>query len=99
MTPFPRTRTCAPTPPARYAEQQVSHLGRRAPFTEDTDGAWTTVVGDGRARIVVGDDVLTLHVEASDVETRDRLEHALGSHLERFGARAGLTVTWRRSTD
>ncbi len=82
--------------PGRYAKQLVSHLGRKVPFTEDTDGAWTTVVGDARGRIVVGDDVLTLRAEAPDVETLNRIEHALGSHLERFGARSGLTVTWRR---
>ena len=85
--------------PARYAKQLVSHLGRKAPFTEDADGAWTITVGGARGRIVVGDDVLTLHVEASDAATRDRLEHAFGSHLERFGARAGLTVAWHRGTD
>ena len=85
--------------PARYAKQLVSHLGRKVPFTEDPAGAWTITVGEARGRIVVGDDRLTLHVEASDVETLDRLEHALGSHLERFGARAGLTVAWHRATD
>jgi hypothetical protein len=85
--------------PARYAKQLVSHLGRKAPFTEEADGAWTITVGDARGRIAVGDDVLSLHVEASDAETLDRLEHALGSHLERFGARAGLTVAWHRGTD
>jgi hypothetical protein len=85
--------------PARYAKQLVSHLGRKAPFTEEADGAWTITVGDARGRIAVGDDVLSLHVEASDAETLDRLEHALGSHLERFGARAGLTVAWHRATD
>ena len=84
--------------PARYAKQLVSHLGRKAPFTEDAEGAWTTTVGDARARIVVGDDVLTFLVEAADAETLDRLEHALGSHLERFGQRNELVVTWRRST-
>ena len=85
--------------PARYAKQLVSHLGRKAPFTEEADGAWTITAGDARGRIAVGDDVLSLHVEASDVETLDRLEHAFGSHLERFGARAGLTVTWQRDAD
>ena len=63
--------------PARYAKQLVSHLGRKAPFTEEADGAWTVTVGDARGRIAVGDDVLSLHVE-------------------RFGARAGLTVAWQR---
>ncbi len=85
--------------PARYAKQLVSHLGRKVPFTEDGDGAWTITVGDARGRIAVGDDVLTLRAEAPDAETLSRIEHALGSHLERFGARAGLTVTWHRDAD
>ena len=55
---------------------------------------------EARGRIAAVDvDVLSLHLEASDAETLDRLEHALGSHLERFGARAGLTVAWHRGTD
>ena len=85
--------------PARYAKQLVSHLGRKAPFTEEADGAWTITVGDARGRITVGDDVLSLYVEAADVETLNRLEDALGGHLERFGARVGLTVAWRRAVD
>ena len=85
--------------PARFAKQLVSHLGRKVPFTEDGDGAWTITVGDARGRIAVGDGVLSMHVEASDIQTLNRLEHALGSHLERFGARAGLTVTWHRDAD
>ena len=85
--------------PARYAEQLVPHLGRRVAFAEDSDGAWTTIVRDARGRMVVGDDVLTLRAEAPDAETLSRIEHALGNHLERFGARAGLTVTWHRDAD
>ena len=85
--------------PASYAKQLISHLGRKAPFTEEADGAWTVTVGDASGRIAVGDDVLSLHVEASDVETLSRLQHALGSHLERFGAWAGLTVAWQRDAD
>ncbi len=85
--------------PARYAKQLVSHLGRKVSFTEGADGAWTIAVGDAHGRISVGDGVLSLHVEATDAETLNRLEHALGSHLERFGARAGLSVSWRRDVD
>src|SRR3954464_14449384 len=83
--------------PARYAKQLISHLGRRLPFTEDADGAWTTVVGNARGRIDVGDGLLTLDAEATDAESLARVEHALGSHLERFGSRAGLSVTWHRA--
>ncbi len=41
---------------------------------------------------------LVLQAEAPDVESLARVEHALGSHLERFGQRKELTVTWQRST-
>ena len=36
LSPHADVRTDAP---ARHAEQPVSHLGRKASFTEDTDGA------------------------------------------------------------
>jgi uncharacterized protein len=82
--------------PARYAKQLVSHLGRKVSFTEDTEGTWTAVIGDARGRITVGDGVLGLRAEAPREEGLTLVEHVLGSHLERFGARAGLTVTWHR---
>ncbi len=41
--------------------------------------------------------MLVLRAEAPDVESPARVEHGLGSHLERFGQRNQLTVTWRRS--
>jgi hypothetical protein len=85
--------------PARYAKQLVSHFSRKIAFVEDVDGSWTALIGDARGRIVVGDGVLTLRAEAPDVETLSRLEQAFGSHLERFGARAGLTVPWDRDAD
>jgi hypothetical protein len=33
---------------------------------------------------------------ASTPEGHDRVEHVVGSHLERFGQRDGLVVTWVR---
>jgi hypothetical protein len=41
--------------------------------------------------------MLNLAVTATDKTAVTRGEHALGSHLERFGARRGLTVTWTRT--
>ena len=83
---------------ARYAKQLISHLGRKIEFTQDTPATWTAMIGPDHIRILVGDTVLSLHAQASDAETLARLEHALGSHLERFGARAGLSVRWHRDT-
>ena len=99
MTTLTSRADVATDAPARYAKQLISHLGRKVPFTEDGDGAWSLAIDDARGRIVVGDGVLALHVEAPDEEMLGRLEHAFGNHLERFGARAGLSVDWHRSVD
>ena len=79
--------------PARYAKQLVSHLGRRVEWTThgDTSTAATAV---GRGAVVVGDGVLTLLAEGPDAETLARVQHVLGSHLERFGQRSKLAVRW-----
>jgi hypothetical protein len=83
--------------PGRYAKQLVSHLGRKVQFLEQ-DGTWTAHVLGSIARITVRDGVLVLEAEAPDSEGLARLEGALGNHLERFGQRRELTVTWQRST-
>ena len=86
--------------PARYGKQLVSHLSRKVEFVheERADGdTWTAHVAGSVARITVGDGVLVLQAEAPDTEGLARLEGALGNHLERFGQRRELTVTWQRS--
>ena len=85
--------------PARYAKQLVSHLGRKVGFTTGStpEGATSTAqIAGATAQVVVGEDVLVLL--ASGQEERDvaRVEHVLGSHLERFATRSELTVTWTR---
>jgi hypothetical protein len=35
-----------------------------------------------------------LRAEAPDAESSARVQHVLGSHLERFGQRTELTVRW-----
>ena len=82
--------------PARYAKQLVSHLGRRVEWTTDGDtstASWGTAVG----QILVGDGVLTLLASGPDAEEVAHVENVLGRHLERFGQRNELTVTWTRS--
>ena len=71
----------------------MSHLGRRTEWT--TDGASSTAaIAGGTGVIEVGDGVLTLRAEAPDAETLDRVQDVLGRHLERFGQRNELVVTW-----
>jgi len=79
--------------PARYAKQLVAHLGRRVEFTIDGDTS-TAEFGGATGTVVVGDGVLTLRAEAPDAESLARVQHVLGSHLERFGQRNELTVSW-----
>ena len=81
--------------PARYAKQLVSHLGRKVEFVMD-GATHTATIGDSTAQIAVGDGVLTLRAGAQTEAGLARIEHALGSHLERFGQRAELTVSWDR---
>jgi hypothetical protein len=79
--------------PARYAKQLLAHLGRRVSWTTDGDTSTAELAG-GTGTVVVGDGVLTLMAEAPDVESLTQVQHVLGSHLERFGQRNELSVTW-----
>jgi hypothetical protein len=84
--------------PARYAKQLVAHLGRKIRFS--TEGASSTAtLGSATAGIVVGDGRVTLLASGSDEADVARVEHVLGSHLERFGQRNELTVSWVRGSD
>jgi uncharacterized protein len=82
--------------PERYAKQLVSHLGRRVEWV--TDGATSTATwGTATGQVVVGDGVLTLIASGPDAEAVAHVENVLGRHLERFGQRNELTVTWIRT--
>ncbi len=83
--------------PGRYAKQLLSHLSRKVEFVEEPAGTWTAQILGSLARITVGDDVLVLEAEGPDEQAVDRIEHALGNHLERFGQRKALAVTWQRA--
>jgi uncharacterized protein len=87
-----RADVATPTPD-RYAKQLLSHLGRRLAWA--TEGARSTAgIGSGTGTVVVGDGVITLLAHAPDAEALAQVQHVLGSHLERFGRRNELTVTW-----
>ena len=83
--------------PDRYAKQLVAHLGRKLEFTSDGPAS-SAALGAATARIVVGAGVLSLMATGPDEESVARVEQVLGSHLERFGQRQGLTVGWTRTT-
>ena len=79
--------------PARYAKQLASHLGRRVEWTTEGDVS-TAAIGGGTGTVEVGDGVLTLRAEAPDRESLERVQDVLGRHLERFGQRNELSVSW-----
>jgi uncharacterized protein len=83
---------------ARYAKQLLAHLGHRVTWTTAGDTSTAQIAG-GTGRVVVGDGVLTLIAEAADIETLTRVQHVLGSHLERFAQRQELQVSWVGDVD
>ena len=85
---------------ARYAKQLLAHLGRKAgvePVEGEPDGGRLTLsAGTGIVRPRA--DHLVMEALAPDAESLAVVEDVLSRHLERFGARRELAVTWQRST-
>jgi len=83
---------------ARYAKQLLAHVGRKNTVEQlegEPDGG-RLIFPYGRGDVRPGQDHLLLTASAADVESLARVEDVLGRHLERFGARRELVVTWRR---
>ncbi len=78
--------------PDRYAKQLASHLGRKAEVHDEAAGQ-RIVIGEGSCLLECGDS-LVLRAEAPDPETLERVQRVIGSHLERFGVRNELVVSW-----
>lgn len=81
----------------RYAKQLVAHMSRKVA------GSWDEEVGVGhlefgvsRVDLTARHDHLSMRL-ASPPEDLDRLEHVVGIHLARFGAKDALVVRWARS--
>jgi hypothetical protein len=92
----PTSSAHVPTDAApRYAKQLVAHLGRKVPV-EDVDGGRRLAFEFGSGIVRAGADAVVLEATAADAETLARVEDVLGRHLERFGQRNELVVTWRR---
>ena len=48
----------------------------------------------GTTTLTVDADALVMRADADDAETLDRVKDVTGRHLERFGEKDGLVVTW-----
>jgi hypothetical protein len=101
MTTTLTARADVPTAtPERYAKQLVAHLGRKVAFHDVESpvgpGSAADIGTDARGTVVPGEGVLTLLAEASDEAGLERVQDVLGRHLERFGQRQELVVSWVR---
>jgi hypothetical protein len=86
-----RVATSKPSP---YLKQLCRHFGHRNEVTfEDAHGEINLASGVCRLE-VTGEDELTLTATAAEPERLDALTRVIGSHLERFGSRDGLSVRW-----
>lgn len=98
-TPYRHDAMVTTDRPERWAKQLASHLGRRMQVEESGRGPLLTMTLDegGSATCLLdttGTGVLGLHVESDRSEAAERMRDVVGRHLERFGEKEGLTVTW-----
>ena len=87
------TASVATESPARYAKQLASHLGRRCEVREECD-ALRILFDGGDCLLTSRDGALDLAATADDADRLDRVTSVIGSHLERFGQRNELAVSW-----
>jgi hypothetical protein len=80
--------------PVAYMRQLCKHFGHRVPTSyDDSTGRIEFELGD--CNLSAGTDELTLEVSAAESDQVQRLKDVVGSHLERFGRRDQLTVSWQ----
>lgn len=80
----------------RYAKQLASHLGRRIEVEELPDGVRRLVFAKGEAVLTPEPERLVIRADAEDAESLAVVEDVVGRHLERFGQRNQLVVTWQQ---
>lgn len=96
---MPESTAVVPTDAAeRYAKQLLSHLGHKA-TVEELAGhpkGGRLLLSAGVGDVEPGPGNLVLRASADDEESLARVQDVLGRHLERFGAKRELIVTWER---
>jgi len=80
--------------PGRYVKQLVSHLGHRLSADLADDGTAVVAFETGSCTLTPEPGELRLDASATDTEALARIRDVVGRHLERFGGREGLQVTW-----
>ena len=79
----------------RYRKQLASHFGNKIEVTESSAGTVLTWGFGGTTTLTVEAGALVMVAAADDTETLDRVKDVTGRHLERFGDKDGLVVTWQ----
>jgi hypothetical protein len=79
--------------PVPYMRQLCKHFGHKVDASFGDDHGYIQFEF-GRCELQARDGELDLTVTAADEESRERLRRVIGSHLERFGRRDELTVSW-----
>jgi len=85
-------RTGKPSP---YLRQLAKHFSHKLEVRFDARRAVIPLPA-GHAELSAGDEALTIAAFAQTPAELQRVETVIGSHLERFGRRDGLTVAWQR---
>jgi hypothetical protein len=79
--------------PVPYMRQLCKHFGHKVEASFGEDSGYIKF-DFGRCELHADGSKLTLEVSAADQESHERMERVIGSHLERFGRRDGLSVAW-----
>jgi uncharacterized protein len=80
--------------PVAYMRQLCKHFGHKVPATYD-DRTGRIEFGAGDCDLTADAEALKLEITAGEAAQVQRLQDVVGSHLERFGRRDELTVTWQ----
>jgi len=83
--------------PERYGKQLLSHLGRKVqtePLPDRPAPAGRLLFAYGVGTVLPMPGQLVLRATAADQESLARVQDVLQRHLEKFGARRELTVSW-----
>jgi hypothetical protein len=79
----------------RYRKQLASHFGNKIEVAEEPSVTVLKWGFGGTTTLTVEPGALVLRADAEDAETLDQVKDVTGRHLERFGQKDGLVVTWQ----
>lgn len=93
-TEFKTHSSVATEKPGAYMRQLCKHFGHRIPAEYDEWRGWIQFDGGRLDLDASGSAALALLITADDDQQRERLKGVVGSHLERFGKRDEIVVSW-----